>query len=223
MAVGLKGLVSLSSSIQLSQHATAALTGTWSPDEGVGLQVNRKCMVDDFQGICRTQNLLLIEHTETNKPLSSFLNLQLVTTRQLSQTIQGEYAWVVGPESAAGMSLALTRRFPGSLYTGRVEVGASTGFLGRVARRVGKKTTARAGVKLALSGVEVDVGANRQFSDISVGGLHIIAGSQVGSLGCLFNLAPSQDSACCSGSSLRTLSCVGNCSQAAVQSGRACF
>lgn len=39
VAVGLKGLVSLSSTIQLSAHATAALTGTWSPDEGVGLQV----------------------------------------------------------------------------------------------------------------------------------------------------------------------------------------
>lgn len=103
-----------------------------------------------------------------------------MTTRQLSQSIQGEYAWVVGPESAAGMSLALTRRLPSTLVTGRVEVGASTGFLGRVARRVGSKTTARGGLKLTLAGAELDLGASHQLSDITMGGMHVVAGSQVG-------------------------------------------
>ena len=106
-----------------------------------------------------------------------------MTTRQLSQSIQGEYAWVVGPESAAGMSLALTRRLPSTLVTGRVEVGASTGFLGRVARRVGATTTARGGLKHPRAGAELDRGASPQLSDITMGGMHVVAGSQVGGRG----------------------------------------
>ena len=48
---------------------------------------------------------------------------QFVTTRQLSENVQGEYMWVVGPPEAAGMSLGLTRRTEKTLVSGRIEVG----------------------------------------------------------------------------------------------------
>jgi hypothetical protein len=49
--------------------------------------------------------------------------VQLSTTRQLSETISGEYTWVIGPPEAAGMSLGLTRRTEKTLLAGRLEVG----------------------------------------------------------------------------------------------------
>ncbi|RMZ52146.1 hypothetical protein APUTEX25_001536 [Auxenochlorella protothecoides] len=106
------------------------------------------------------------------------VGLQLVTTRQLSKTLQGEYSWVIGPETAAGMSLGITRRMEKLLLTGRVEVGAVTGFVGRVARRMGEKTTARAGVRLGPASAEVDVGGQRTLSELATGGLSIVTGPQ---------------------------------------------
>ncbi len=70
--VGLRTLFSLTSSRQLSPYSSAALTGTWNAEEGVGLQ--------------------------------------LQTSRQLFNSSQGSFTWVVGPSAASSMGLALSHR-----------------------------------------------------------------------------------------------------------------
>ena len=48
--------------------------------------------------------------------------LQVVSTRQLSDTTDADLNWVVGPAGAAGVGLSLSRRGEKVTTTGRIEV-----------------------------------------------------------------------------------------------------
>lgn len=138
--LGLRQLISLTTSMPLSQYSSASLSGSWNTQSGLGVQ--------------------------------------FTTTRQLSEKWSGEYSWVVGPREASGMGLALSRKSDTMEVVFRVEVGASTGVSARIMRRVGEGRTARASAKLTPGGVEVEMGAQQKFSDISTAGLAVAAGYQ---------------------------------------------
>jgi DnaJ homolog subfamily C member 11 len=138
--LGLRQLISLTTSVPLSQYSNASLSGSWNPQSGLGVQ--------------------------------------FTTTRQLSEKWSGEYSWVVGPREASGMGLALSRKSDNMELVFRVEVGAATGVSARIMRRVGEGRTARASAKLTPGGVEVEMGAQQKFSDISTAGLAVAAGYQ---------------------------------------------
>ncbi|EFN53601.1 hypothetical protein CHLNCDRAFT_58555 [Chlorella variabilis] len=117
------------------------------------------------------------------------LGMQFVTTRQLTATVSGEYSWVVGPVEAAGMGLGLTRRTEKLLLSGRVEVGAVTGLVGRVVRQLSSAATARLGLKLTTAGVELDVGGTRRFSEVATAGCAVSVGLQGITLKLRYNCA----------------------------------
>ena len=48
--------------------------------------------------------------------------LQVVTTRQLSDTTDADFNWVIGPAGAAGVGLSLSRRGEKVTTSGRIEV-----------------------------------------------------------------------------------------------------
>lgn len=158
-------------------HSCPSTATSWPFSETLSCHKRMYCKILASSKTCLVAHT---NHLHTLPPLPPLRNNpQLVTTRQLSKTLQGEYSWVIGPETAAGMSLGITRRMEKLLLTGRVEVGAVTGFVGRVARRVGEKTTARAGVRLGPASAEVDVGGQRTLSELATGGLSIVTGPQV--------------------------------------------
>jgi DnaJ family protein C protein 11 len=111
------------------------------------------------------------------------MGLQIITSRQLGDATNGEISWVVGPREEAGMALALTHR-PNDLtqVSGKIEVGAATGITLRGARRLGEDITARAGVKVGITGVECDIGASRRLSELSTAGLTVVTGYKKGVL-----------------------------------------
>lgn len=136
---GLRTLLSVQTSTQLSPLSGATMVASWQPNRGLGLQV--------------------------------------VTTRQLGESTNGELSWIVGPREEAGMALAVTHRpDEKTQLTAKVEVGAATGITVRGARRINEDTTARGGVKLGTQGVEVDIGASKRLSELSIAGLSVVTG-----------------------------------------------
>ena len=136
---GLKTLLSVQTSTQLSPNSGATLAASWQPNRGLGLQ--------------------------------------LVTNMQLGESTSGELAWTVGPREEAGMALAISHRpDERTQLSARLEVGAATGVTVRGTRRIKEDMTARAGVKFGLTGAEIDVGASKRLSELSIVGMSIVTG-----------------------------------------------
>lgn len=101
--------------------------------------------------------------------------LQFETSRQLSEKFHGQFGWTLGPEPLAGMHLSVTRRSPGLLMLGRVDVGATTALAVRVAKRLAKSITGRLGAKLTPAGPELEAGCSRRLNELDACGMRAVA------------------------------------------------
>jgi hypothetical protein len=95
----------------------------------------------DLHAALGLQTLLSAQHSVQLSPVASATlaatwqprvgaGVQFTTTRQLSDSWQGEYTWVVGPEEAAGMALGISRHTERLKLSGKVEVKGRTVWLG---------------------------------------------------------------------------------------------
>lgn len=148
LAAGLKTVVSLTSTMPLSQRASASVSGSWQPPQGEE---------EDWR---------------------DGIGLQFMNTRQLSEKWSGEHSWVVGPRQAGGMSLGLTRRSEKLALTFKVEIGASTALSIRCAKQINEKKSLRVAGRVTPGGPELELGGSHKMSDVSSGGLSIGVGPQ---------------------------------------------
>ena len=137
-STGLRSLLSLTSTRQISEHSTASLTGTWSAAEGTGMELS--------------------------------------VSRQITESVSGDFGWVLGPGGAEGMSLSLRREGEKSRVSGTVHVGSVTGLTGSYVRQLSKKSGMRAAVKLGTMGLEGELGATRRAGDYGNVGLSVSVG-----------------------------------------------
>eukprot|EP00877_Chromochloris_zofingiensis_P007619 jgi/Chrzof1/310/Cz01g10230.t1 len=107
------------------------------------------------------------------------VGLQLSTTRQLLDSTQGVFTWVIGPSLASGMSLSIVYRASKFVITGRVEVGVITSVSLKGTYLLSEITNLRMNARLGTSGIDAEVGIARKFSPISSGYM----GTQVGLMG----------------------------------------
>lgn len=154
-AVGLRSLLSVSTTVQLTPYDTGTLALNWQPRRGLGLQVS--------------------------------------STRQLGDATTGEFSWVAYPPEESGMILNLVHRpSEETQITGRLEVGANTALVLRIAHKFSDHsdyndhndqsqpssenfTTARAGIRVGFErSFEVDVGGVRKLSEASTGGVSVL-------------------------------------------------
>lgn len=106
------------------------------------------------------------------------LGLQFATTRQLLPSTAATFAWIVGPESSAGMSMAVTHRGKKYVAQGKIDVGSITALSCKVTYLLANLTSARMVLRLGMLGVDVELGLTRKFSQQSSATLSTIVGLQ---------------------------------------------
>ncbi|KAK9907695.1 hypothetical protein WJX75_008271 [Coccomyxa subellipsoidea] len=122
----------------------------------------------------------LSEHTSaglgvTWQPRAGF-GLQLVSSRELTDTTSADFNWVIGPAGTAGAGLSISRRGEKLTTSGRIEVGATTGIQARCVWRVNESTSARVALRLGTTGVDLEVGGSQRISEFSTAGLAVAVG-----------------------------------------------
>ena len=152
--LGLRSLLTLASTRALDDRSSSSVAVTWQPPPSgggaMGGGVPSKIVV---------------------------VGLTLTSARRLSDTLDGEAIWTVGPAGASGAAVGLTRRGAAVTVGGRVEVGAATQLSARVVWRPAPGVAARLVARVGTGGAEVELGATRRLSDVATAGVGLAVGS----------------------------------------------
>lgn len=145
--LGLRSLLTLASTRALDDRSSSSVAVTWQPPGAPGV------------------------------PKAGVIGLTLTSARRLSDTVDGEAVWTVGPAGASGAAVGFTRRGAAVTLGGRVEVGAVTQLSGRAVWRPASGVAARVVARVGTAGAEIEVGATRRLSDVATAGVGLAVGT----------------------------------------------
>lgn len=129
---GLKTFASVTATRELSSHTSAGIGLTWQPRAGLGMQVRHPLRLTCHEGAMpnvttsslQSGTLLHLNASSTSMfDCECIVRLQILSTREISDTTTADFNWVVGPTGASGVGISISRRGESLITTARIEVG----------------------------------------------------------------------------------------------------
>jgi hypothetical protein len=184
--LGLRSLVTVTSTRQLGTYTSAALSASYSPGQGLGMQVcwwagDRQHDAEEggvgrrqlFAADLRPQWALLDQRCCCCLPAPTRIP-QVTSSRQVTAATSASLTWVIGPAPGTAMVFTLTHRGTRYVITGRLDLGLVTSLSSRLTYQVSEAVSVKLSGRCGTSGIDGELGLARRL-----GPGHVLYGGSV--------------------------------------------